>query len=95
MEVCDFLVENVTDMTLATDIICGFPTETSEDFEETMKVVAKYKFPVLNISQFYPRPGTVAAKWKKVPSNEVKKRSGELTKLFDSYSTNDHYIGTE
>lgn len=49
-EVCDFLVENVPDMILATDIICGFPTETSEHFEETMKLVAKYKFPVLNIS---------------------------------------------
>jgi threonylcarbamoyladenosine tRNA methylthiotransferase CDKAL1 len=55
-------------MTIATDIICGFPTETDEDFVDTLKLVEKYKFPVLNISQFYPRPGTVAAKWKKVPS---------------------------
>jgi len=31
-EVCDFLIENVPDMTIATDIICGFPTETEEDF---------------------------------------------------------------
>eukprot|EP00347_Sterkiella_histriomuscorum_P012403 403368709 len=94
-EVCDFLVENVKDMTLATDIICGFPTETEADFDETLKLVGKYKFPVLNISQFYPRPGTVAAKWKKVPSQDVKKRSNDLTKLFDSYTTNNHYIGTE
>lgn len=50
MEVCDFLVEKVSDMTLATDIICGFPTETSEDFDETLQLVGKYKFPVLNIS---------------------------------------------
>jgi threonylcarbamoyladenosine tRNA methylthiotransferase CDKAL1 len=35
---------------LATDIICGFPTETDEDFVGTMKLVEKYKFPVLNIS---------------------------------------------
>ena len=68
MEVCDFLKERVADMTLATDIICGFPTETDGDFNETLTLVDKYKFPVLNISQFYPRPGTVAAKWKKVPS---------------------------
>lgn len=95
MEVCDYLVDKVTDMTLATDIICGFPTETQEDFDETMKLVEKYKFPVLNISQFYPRPGTVAAKWKKVPSQDVKKRSMDLTKLFDSYTTNNHYISTE
>ena len=95
MEVCDFLVENVPDMTLATDIICGFPTETEPDFEETMILVRKYKFPVLNISQFYSRPGTVAAKWKKVPTADVKKRSSALTKLFDSYSTNDFYIAKE
>jgi threonylcarbamoyladenosine tRNA methylthiotransferase CDKAL1 len=48
-EVCDFLKERV-DITLATDIICGFPTETDEDFVGTMKLVEKYKFPVLNIS---------------------------------------------
>ncbi len=36
MEVCDFLIEKVPDMTLATDIICGFPTETEEHFKETM-----------------------------------------------------------
>jgi threonylcarbamoyladenosine tRNA methylthiotransferase CDKAL1 len=95
-EVCDFLLENVNpEMTLATDIICGFPTETDQDFDETMKLVERYKFPVLNISQFYPRPGTVAAKWKKVPTADVKKRSNALTKLFDSYSTNDHYIAKE
>lgn len=95
MEVCDFLVEHVPDMTLATDIICGFPTETEEHFKETLDLVEKYKFPVLNISQFYPRPGTVAAKWKKVPTADVKKRSSALTKLFDSYTTNIHYLGEE
>ena len=71
-EVCDFLIENVPNMIVATDIICGFPTEDKKMHEETCDLVRKYKFPVLNISQFYPRPGTVAAKWKKVPSAEVK-----------------------
>ena len=50
MEVCDFLKENVPDMTLATDIICGFPTENEADHEESLKLIAKYQFPVLNIS---------------------------------------------
>ena len=30
-EVCDFLKEHVPDITLATDIICGFPTENEAD----------------------------------------------------------------
>ena len=92
-EVCDFLKEYVPDITLATDIICGFPTENEADHAETIKLVEKYKFPVLNISQFYPRPGTVAAKWKKVPTADVKKRSSAVTKVFDSYTTNLHYMG--
>lgn len=68
-EVCDFLMQYVPNITLATDIICGFPTENEDDHKQTCNLVAKYKFPVLNISQFYSRPGTVAAKWKKVPSD--------------------------
>jgi len=32
-EVCDFLRERVAHMTLATDIICGFPTEKETDFD--------------------------------------------------------------
>jgi len=30
MYLCDYLVKNVKDITIATDIICGFPTETDE-----------------------------------------------------------------
>ena len=49
----------------------------------------------MNISQFYPRPGTVAAKWKKVPTAEVKKRSSEVTNIFNSYVTTGALLGTE
>ena len=41
--------------------------ETEEDFAATMDLVAKYRFPHTHISQFYPRPGTPAARMKKVP----------------------------
>ena len=37
----------------------------------------------------------MAAKWKKVPSADVKKRSGDITNIFNSYSTNTHFLGTE
>lgn len=94
-EVCDFLKENVPHMTLATDIICGFPTEEAPHHKETCDLVRRHQFPVLNISQFYSRPGTVAAKWKKVPSAEVKQRSSEVTTIFNSYMTNHHFVGTE
>jgi len=49
-EVCDFLKGEMPHMTLATDIICGFPTESEEHHEETCELVRRHQFPVLNIS---------------------------------------------
>lgn len=93
LQVVDFLRDRVPDMTLATDVICGFPTETADQFEETLEVFEKYHFPIVNISQFYPRPGTPAAKMPRVPTSEVKRRSTAMTRLFESYQTFDHYVG--
>ncbi|KAK3749168.1 hypothetical protein QZH41_010362 [Actinostola sp. cb2023] len=91
--VVDFLRERVPYVTIATDLICGFPTETAEDFQKTMELVDKYRFPSLFINQFYPRPGTPAARMKRLPTEEVKKRSREVSKLFHSYTTYDLKVG--
>lgn len=66
--VCDTLLEACPELELATDIICGFPGETEDDFQKTMNLVQKYQFRHCHISQFYPRPGTLAARMKKVPT---------------------------
>lgn len=66
-----FSIHRVKGITIATDIICGFPTETENNFNETISLVNKYRFPVLFINQFFPRPGTPAAKMKRVPTLEV------------------------
>lgn len=66
------LFSRVPGITLATDIICGFPGETDQDFQETVKLVEEYKFPSLFINQFYPRPGTPAAKMAQVPAQVVR-----------------------
>ena len=85
--VVDFLKERVDGLTIVTDIIAGFPTETHEDWEETMDLCRKYKFPrfvylslppfifcfsSLFINQFFPRPGTPAAKMKRIDTAEVR-----------------------
>lgn len=67
-----FFFYRVPGITIATDIICGFPGETDEDFQETMKLVEQYRFPSLFINQFYPRPGTPAAKMHQVPAAVVR-----------------------
>ncbi|XP_014398169.1 PREDICTED: threonylcarbamoyladenosine tRNA methylthiotransferase isoform X2 [Myotis brandtii] len=84
--VVDFLKEKVPGITIATDIICGFPGETDQDFQETVKLVEEYKFPSLFINQFYPRPGTPAAKMEQVPAQVIGERQQVLVteESFDS-----------
>eukprot|EP00403_Amphidinium_massartii_P046911 CAMPEP_0178464446 /NCGR_PEP_ID=MMETSP0689_2-20121128/50846_1 /TAXON_ID=160604 /ORGANISM="Amphidinium massartii, Strain CS-259" /LENGTH=530 /DNA_ID=CAMNT_0020091347 /DNA_START=1 /DNA_END=1590 /DNA_ORIENTATION=- len=89
----DGLRSRVPDLLVATDIICGFPTEGDADHQDTLQLVKDYHFPVLNISQYYPRPGTAAAKMRKLPGDVVKRRSTEVTNLFTSYQTYDHLPG--
>jgi threonylcarbamoyladenosine tRNA methylthiotransferase CDKAL1 len=91
-QVVDLLNEKVPQVTIATDIICGFPNENEDDFDETMKLIKHYKFAITNISQFYPRPGTPAAKMKRINTQIVKERSRKLTKLFESFDPYRDYI---
>ncbi|KMZ66609.1 hypothetical protein ZOSMA_291G00010 [Zostera marina] len=35
---------------------CGFPGETAEGFRKTINLIKEYKFSLVHISQFYPRP---------------------------------------
>ncbi len=85
-------------ITIATDIICGYPTETEEDFAQTLALVNELAFPIIHISKFYPRPDTPAAGMNKLPTEVVKSRSRELTRLFESAAWREqhaHLLGTE
>ncbi len=62
-------------ISVCTDIIVGYPTETEEDFKETLKVLEWLKPEVWNLSMFGSRPGTPAAKLKPLVSQIVKDRS--------------------
>lgn len=84
-KVVDILREEVPGVNIATDIIAGFPTETEADFQDTMALCDKYKFKSLFMNQFFPRPGTPAAKWEQIPRQDIKKRTKKLSELFNSY----------
>lgn len=83
------------EITIATDIICGFPTETDKDFEKTLELIKETKPDMINISQFWPRPGTKAAEMKQLSGAEKKERSRRLTKLCDEITLekNKKWIG--
>ncbi|XP_063958280.1 threonylcarbamoyladenosine tRNA methylthiotransferase-like [Lytechinus pictus] len=92
-QIVKFLRKEVPHVTIATDIICGFPTESDKDFEETLSLIEEFRFPSVFINQYFPRPGTPAAKWPQVPAQEKKRRTKALTTLFKSYQTYDDKVG--
>jgi threonylcarbamoyladenosine tRNA methylthiotransferase CDKAL1 len=72
----------IPNITIATDVICGFPGESQEAFERTLKLIEGVKPDVVNVSKFFPRPRTLAEKMTlRVSASDVKERSKRLTDL--------------
>jgi len=72
--------KKIPEMTISTDIIVGFPSETEDDFQETLKLVEKTEPDTVNLSRYSARPGTESAKWKdkRISSQVAKDRSERL-----------------
>ena len=67
---------------LACDIITGFPGETDEDFEQTLKLCAAVGFAAIHAFPFSPRPGTEAWGMRpRVPERVAGERVAALTTL--------------
>jgi len=73
--------KEIPKITIATDVICGFPGESQAAFDRTMKLIGEIKPEVVNISKFFPRPHTPAEKMKLLPLQEVKERSRKMAEL--------------
>jgi len=68
------------DLTLSTDIICGFPGETNEQFLDSINLVKDLLFDVLNISRFWPMQGTLAAKMPNQINDIIKAKHSKLAR---------------
>jgi len=80
-EIVKFMRSRIKDLTLSTDIIVGYPTEDEEDFEKTVKLIEEIKPDMINLSRFFPRPGTPAEKLKPLDPRLVKKRSKLMSEV--------------
>ncbi len=86
----------IPDVSITTDIICGFPTETDEDFAETMSLVKEVGFDMIYTFIYSPRPGTVAAKMEgQIPKDVSNKRFKALSDMENeiAQSLNEAFIG--
>ena len=68
---------------LTTDIMVGFPTETEEDFKDTLDVMKKVEFEQSFIFKYSPRPHTLAYTFPSVPDNVAQHRLEQALTLQD------------
>ena len=67
---------------LTTDVIVGFPGETEEDFQESMRFVNEIGFSHIHVFEYSPRAGTAAADFPdQVPGNVKSERGNEMRTL--------------
>lgn len=86
----------IPDITLTSDIIVGFPGETTAEFEDTLRVLEEVRFDALFTFIFSPRPGTPAAEMDDpMPREEKLANFNRLTALQDRISEEKHaaYVG--
>jgi threonylcarbamoyladenosine tRNA methylthiotransferase CDKAL1 len=71
------------DLTLSTDVICGFPGESALAIENTLNLLREVKPDVVNVSKFFARPKTAAWEMRDeaVERGEIKRRSTETAAL--------------
>ena len=80
-ELIDGIRGRLNDVTISTDIIVGFPTEDAEAFEDTLKLLESTRPAVINLSKYWKRPGTEAARMKDLDSGVISSRSRMLYQM--------------
>ena len=81
INLCRKLREVRPESTFGADFICGFPTETDENFNNTLKLVEEAGIDKLHVFPYSERPETPAAKMPQVPVNIRRQRAETLRNL--------------
>ncbi|MFH1750859.1 MAG: tRNA (N(6)-L-threonylcarbamoyladenosine(37)-C(2))-methylthiotransferase [Candidatus Micrarchaeota archaeon] len=85
----------IPSLTLATDMIVGFPGETPEEFGQSLEICRKLKFDVVNFAKYSKRRGTKAAKMRQFHSRILKERAEIMNKVVKEIALeqNLQYVG--
>jgi len=90
-------VASISGVSIATDLIVGFPGETSEQFQRSYDVLKELKLDVVHLARYSVRPGTVAARKMEddIPDNEKWNRFRLIEELQEGIATeiNQEYLG--
>lgn len=79
------------DVTVATDIIVGFPGESDAQFQQTYDLLEQTRCEKVHLAMYSPRPGTLSARWiDDVPATEKRRRHQALEHLQERIQTEIH-----
>lgn len=81
-EIVEKFREELPLVTIATDVICGFPEETDSQFKDSIELVREIKPDVLNMSKFWLRPGTAAENMVQVSGEDIRDRTKLMSEIF-------------
>ncbi|MCD4816979.1 MAG: tRNA (N(6)-L-threonylcarbamoyladenosine(37)-C(2))-methylthiotransferase [Methanosarcinales archaeon] len=79
--IIDTFRNNFPGMVISTDFIVGYPTETEQDFIDTLELLKEIRPQKVNITRYSPRPNTPSSKLRDLPSWKKKERSRRLTEV--------------
>lgn len=84
--ILDYIREKMPDCTVSSDIIVGFPSESDEDFEDTLAALERARFDMIFSFQYSPRKGTPAAEMEQIPQAIKQERFERMLALQNSIS---------
>ncbi|MDD4026931.1 MAG: MiaB/RimO family radical SAM methylthiotransferase [Candidatus Shapirobacteria bacterium] len=90
------LTLEIGNLKFGTDIIVGFPTESDQDFQETLNLCQKIKFSKIHTFKYSPRPNTKARfifeNSPKISKETLKSRSQQIRQLISRKTLPSHQI---
>ena len=98
LEIIDEIRSKLPDVGITSDIMTGFPTETDEDFADTVSLMERVRFSNAFTFVYSPRKGTVAAGMEQLPAKVKQERITELVRIQNRISaeiSNDYLGKTE
>ena len=81
IEIVNKFESEIPDLTLATDIIVGYPTETDDDFLKTIELLENVGPSLIHLSKYQHRKGAISSSLKEIPHDVMKKRSKFISEI--------------
>ncbi|MGC9181104.1 tRNA (N(6)-L-threonylcarbamoyladenosine(37)-C(2))-methylthiotransferase [Thermogladius sp.] len=90
------LKSKIPGISIATDILVGFPHETDEDFQATVEVIKKLRFERVHLAAYSIRPRTLASSLPQIPTQTKKSRVLQALRVIELVGLEDkqRYVNT-